>query len=343
MVVSIQRNKRLDYIDVCRAIGIILVVLGHTYGIPYNLYLFIFSFHMPFFFILSGFVFNADKNQRMGFKQFATRKVRQYIIPYYIFGILNLVFEIIWKLIITKEVIDFSFLLFRIKGLILCTDDMSATGAPIWFLLCLFISSIIFFHIPRLRLKYQCITVLSLITIHYILIRFLGDYVTFIFGFPTFFISVFFMWIGYIFRMIFERKPLLFQGTKCIVISIALILISGFFVIITQNRVNLRSNTYNNYLVFLFVAVAISTGLICLVCNAKFLNTTFTCWLGKKTIYVIGCNYICLYICTEIYYLIPVIKNYPIHWITSFLFTLVLCFACIVICNKIKKLFQKKV
>ena len=164
---------------------------------------------MPFFFILSGFVFNADKNQRMGFKQFATRKVRQYIIPYYIFGILNLVFEIIWKLIITKEVIDFSFLLFRIKGLILCTDDMSATGAPIWFLLCLFISSIIFFHIPRLRLKYQCITVLSLITIHYILIRFLGDYVTFIFGFPTFFISVFFMWIGYIFRMIFERKPLI--------------------------------------------------------------------------------------------------------------------------------------
>jgi len=87
-------------------------------------------------------------------------------------------------------------LFFRIKGLILCTDDMSATGAPIWFLLCLLISSIIFFHIPRLRLKYQCIIVLSLIAIHYILIRFFGDYVTFILGFPTFFISVFFMWIG---------------------------------------------------------------------------------------------------------------------------------------------------
>ena len=139
-----------------------------------------------------------------------------------------------------------------------------------------------------------------------------------------------------------QRKPLLFQGTKCIVISIALILISGLLVIISQNRVNLRSNTYNNYLVFLFVAVAISTGLICLVCNAKFLNTTFTRWLGKNTIYVIGCNYICLYICTEIYYLIPVVKNYPIHWIISFLLTLVLCFACIMICDKIKKLFQKQ-
>jgi len=95
---------------VCRAIGIVLAVLGHTYHIPHNVYLFIFSFHMPFFFILSGFVYNADKNQKMGFKLFATRKLSQYVIPYFIFGIMNLVFEIIWRLVVTKEVIDFSFL-----------------------------------------------------------------------------------------------------------------------------------------------------------------------------------------------------------------------------------------
>lgn len=343
MVVYIQCNKRLDYIDVCRAIGIIFVVLGHTYGIPYNLYLLIFSFHMPFFFFLSGFVYNADKNQRMGFRKYVVKRLRQYIIPYFIFGILNLIFEIIWRLVVTKEVIDISFLFSRVKGLLLCTDEISAAGSPIWFLLCLFISGIIFFHISRLKLKYQCITVMSLVVIHYILIRFFGDYVTFILGFPTFFISVFFIWTGYIFRLIFERKPLLFQGIRCIVISVALILISGFLIIITQNRVNLRSNTYSNYLVFLIAAVAISTGLICLIRNAKFLNTSFTRWLGKNTIYVIGCNYICLYTSTEIYYLIPVIKNYPIHWIVSFLLTIALCFACIVICNKIKKLFQKTV
>ncbi|SCX32016.1 hypothetical protein SAMN02910436_02771 [Ruminococcaceae bacterium P7] len=163
------------------------------------MYLFIFSFHMPFFFILSGFVYNADKNQKMKFKKYAVKKLRPYVIPYFIFGILNLFFEIFWRLVVTKEVIDFSFLFFRMKGLILCTDDMSAAGAPIWFLLCLFVSGIIFFHIPRLRLKYQCITVLLFIVIHYILIRFLGDYVTFILGFPTFFIAVFFMRVGFIF------------------------------------------------------------------------------------------------------------------------------------------------
>lgn len=90
--------------------------------------------------------------------------------------------------------------------------------------------------------------------------------------------------------MILERKPLLFQGKKGIIFSIVLILISGLIVFITQNRVNLRSNTYKNYAVFLFAAVSISLGVIVLISNAKFLNTSFTCWLGKNTIYIIGCN-----------------------------------------------------
>ncbi len=298
---------------------------------------------MPFFFILSGFVYNADKNQRMGFMKYAVKKIRQYIVPYFIFGIINFFFEIIWRMTVTKEVIDVSFLFSRIKGLLLCTDEMSTTGAPIWFLLCLCISSILFFHISRIRLKYQWIPMLLFIVIHYILSSLLGGYVTFVLGFPTFFISVFFIWIGYLIRILFERKPFLFQGKKSIIISIGFVILSGFLVIFTQNRVNLRSNIYDNYFIFLIASISISLGLICLISNAKLLNNSFTRWLGKNTIYVIGCNYICLYICTEIYYLIPVIKNYPIHWIVSFLFTFALCLACIVICNRIKKLFLKTV
>ena len=52
-------SKRIAYLDVAKGIGILLVVLGHNYikaSVP-SLGRFIFSFHLPFFFLLSGMFF----------------------------------------------------------------------------------------------------------------------------------------------------------------------------------------------------------------------------------------------------------------------------------------------
>jgi len=55
-------NKRIEYIDIARGIGILLVVLGHNdFGyISLFGYKLIYSFHMPLFFFLSGFFFNPN-------------------------------------------------------------------------------------------------------------------------------------------------------------------------------------------------------------------------------------------------------------------------------------------
>jgi fucose 4-O-acetylase-like acetyltransferase len=54
-------NKRIEYIDIARGIGILLVVLGHNdFGyISRFVYKVIYSFHMPLFFFLSGYFLNA--------------------------------------------------------------------------------------------------------------------------------------------------------------------------------------------------------------------------------------------------------------------------------------------
>ena len=49
--------KRNQSIDVAKAIGIILMVVGHFNGLPLWLEKWIFSFHMPLFFVLSGYLF----------------------------------------------------------------------------------------------------------------------------------------------------------------------------------------------------------------------------------------------------------------------------------------------
>lgn len=51
---------RKYWIDVLRALGIILVVLGHVSKEP-NTVIFIYAFHMPLFFLLSGFLFNRHR------------------------------------------------------------------------------------------------------------------------------------------------------------------------------------------------------------------------------------------------------------------------------------------
>lgn len=49
-----KEKKRIEWIDVCKAFGIILMIIGHT--VPHDLPVrnVIYSFHMPMFFILSG-------------------------------------------------------------------------------------------------------------------------------------------------------------------------------------------------------------------------------------------------------------------------------------------------
>lgn len=55
-------SKRIEYIDIARGIGILLVVLGHNdfgYISPFG-YKLIYAFHMPLFFFLSGYFLNVS-------------------------------------------------------------------------------------------------------------------------------------------------------------------------------------------------------------------------------------------------------------------------------------------
>ena len=50
----INKSNRIDYIDIARGIVIVLMVLGHSYSQSNVIVHWLYSFHMPFFFIVSG-------------------------------------------------------------------------------------------------------------------------------------------------------------------------------------------------------------------------------------------------------------------------------------------------
>lgn len=49
--------NRVEWIDVAKGIAIILMILGHCISVDSWLRLIIFSFHMPFFLIASGYFY----------------------------------------------------------------------------------------------------------------------------------------------------------------------------------------------------------------------------------------------------------------------------------------------
>ena len=84
-------KKRIDYIDIAKGIGILLVYVGHcniglgddTFTIAFQ---WIYSFHMPFFFFVSGLLF---KVKQVRTSDFLWKKSVTLILPYILFSFLN--------------------------------------------------------------------------------------------------------------------------------------------------------------------------------------------------------------------------------------------------------------
>ena len=80
-------KQRIEWIDVAKGIGILLVVLGHS-GFSLNIRWWIWSFHMPLFFLLSGLVFSVNKYP--DFYGLFKKRNKSLLRPYFVFTILVL-------------------------------------------------------------------------------------------------------------------------------------------------------------------------------------------------------------------------------------------------------------
>lgn len=85
-------GKRIISIDFARGIGILLVLLGHTEGNPYVW--FIYGFHAPLFYIISGMLFRDHS-----MSEFIKKLLRKYMVPYYLNGFANSILRIPYMLV----------------------------------------------------------------------------------------------------------------------------------------------------------------------------------------------------------------------------------------------------
>ena len=203
----------------------------------YFLHLFVFSFHMPLFFIISGFLFAHSNSITLSFGEIAYKRFRSLLFPYVITWLIiillriivlfygtwttaynatdNLIFSIIHSMnssypIILKSGLPFLLTICYGTGQdTLLFGSVIYTSGILWFLPSLFSATIIFYLFLKLFDKYS-IAIQSIIII---LLTFAGYMIgKYVFLLPwsidVSLVSQIFMFSGYLMRkhMIFEKK-----------------------------------------------------------------------------------------------------------------------------------------
>lgn len=235
-------NKgRIEYFDIAKAIGIILVVWLHANG-PFTSY--IYKFIMPMFFLISGLLYS----QRSPIKDYLVRKVHSLYLPFIIWNLFFLVVMAIFK--------NFSLKTFLKKAiLILLTLSKEGTflGAT-WFLGALFLIAIVY-KILESSFKESNYKDISLLFIFGI-IAIIGFKFTFPYTISRTLILSFFYALG-----AFIKKYRSTISAKIDKIPIHFLPVLGFIiyiVIASFNSISIGHNKYEYPLLFIIGALGIS-------------------------------------------------------------------------------------
>jgi len=138
-------STRYCWINALRATGITFVVMGHTLGIGKYLENYIFSFHMPLFFFISGLVLTKERvaeNWGASFKHYSLRL----LVPYAIFSFGT---YLPWMLFTRRLGADASLNIPLWKPIIgtfygIGIDGWLQHNAMLWFFPCIFVTHFLF-------------------------------------------------------------------------------------------------------------------------------------------------------------------------------------------------------
>mgnify|MGYP003289993258 CR=1 FL=1 len=336
-----KSNKRIEWIDIAKGYGMILVILGHCCYLGKTVHNLIFAFHMPLFFILSSFFAPSDIKS-------AIKRIFILIKQYLLFILIGFAVTLIipaWRNSL------------NLKSVILDTYMLNPEKfgvSSIWFLASLGVV-IAMFVIIRLTKKVwlQITAFILMAAMGFIFAQLRCEYFSFLpaerlpGNFDVSLVAILFYAIGFYCKdIIFQTIDFLKKKTW---LSLIITLFGGvlFFVLVKLNgRVNLHGLTFNNVALFIITAILGSFIfiLICSFLESSVLGSLGSC-IGRNTVIILGLQALLV----RLYILIVnLIFNtdyrlyfLPIHHaITSFL---IITFGiCIPVCLLSDKIKEKK-
>ncbi len=253
---AISKQNRLEYIDVARGIAIILMIFAHTCHEPITRRI-IYSFHMPIFFVISGYFYKKRK-----FKEELEKDFFSLIIPYFITCIIVCFLDYFNNRNLLMTNIKTSLLGIGVTHGIL--NDLTTVG-PIWFLACMFFSKILFCIINNIIKKDK---ILLIVCILFNIVGFtISKFIFLPFSLDVAFIIQVYLYVGKYIKEkgLFERK---------LSIKSVVILLSMWILGIILGEFNYVGRLYPYYPLCIVTTIA-SSYLFIRICKFFSSNTYF--------------------------------------------------------------------
>lgn len=241
-------RERERWADILKGIGAILVVIGHLVLYEGNAKIYIYSFHMPLFFFISGYLYHHTK----GFKSFCIRKVKSLLVPYFVFAFISIVVTYFLEgIYLSKSEILTNY--FFVNG-------SFAFNSSLWFLIIMFFVLILFYFIKEnVKIDKPILTIIILLLLLVICIFFSTNQIKLYFGLEIVPHALLIFYIGYLYKLYKNKinkfiNKILHNNLSFILQTVILLVIS-FYLSLLNGRVNMSTSIYNNYFLYLFVAI----------------------------------------------------------------------------------------
>ena len=279
-----EGSKRIAWVDIAKALGVVLVVTGHflyhTSYVGFNHI--IYSFHLPFFFMLSGYVYRVPEKR---FGVYIGEKSRRLLIPMSIFVAVMLPFTVMMGEYPSVE--KFLERLFFLNGELVCND-------PCWYFLVLFEIYVILFFAFKLSRKLWYKLLLCVLCLSSMIIMYqCGGRL--VFGLDRAILGAGFLLFGMLLREleILERPRLplkLIMAASCFAIWL-------IFGIVLNKKGSFYMFKLHNSFFFVLAALAacIWVSLLCQLLSRLPEKFVSACgWMGKNSVVIIGTHYMFL-------------------------------------------------
>jgi acyltransferase len=298
-------TQRISWIDNAKALGIIAVFYGHivikifaTYPIPaaFLQIKLIYSFHMPLFFLLSGYLVKETQHRKLVI--FIKNKFMTRIVPFVFFNILVMPFYFISRKISNKniDISQFQILLDLLNG--------SPIFNPItWYLACLFSVEVINYLLYPVLRKSRIVLCMAMV-LFYIMgwglsykEAIINQYITI----PDYWYihEALVAYSFYLFGNLIAACPIFYKKMNPW-LNVFLLLLTATCLFATFNMNNgpfkvhpvslFVIGGYGSFLLFPLTALA---GSICIISASRLIPSfSFMNFLGRNTLSLMGLNYI---------------------------------------------------
>lgn len=267
------RSNRIEWLDRAKAIGVVLVVLGHfLYGTSFGggINRAIYSFHMPMFFIAAGFVSKGKPKDLSWLK----KRFFRVLLPALIWEFL---IEASLAIVLHSE-IDWSSAIYLYGKLIY--------NAPIWFFICLFCVEILILITDQIKNRTNWVYIVEIcITLIVGFILYINVDLPDYFGFKKVIIAFAFYRIGELLNSfeIFKSKK------QVVVIGICSLILWFIFGVVINGKVSFYGMGLGNY--YFFIASGIFGSLMLFAISHFIPSTKWSRFLCDNSIVIVATHY----------------------------------------------------